>query len=183
MRGNSPMPLHWGDFLASTANWPGEARGLYLILLGHQWSLGALPGDRKALIALSGYHGNRFNFAWQFVGPKFVRIPDGRLINMRLEDHRQAVERTRVIRRELGKKGAAKRWKPDSNSHSKPDGPAMPPDLREEKIKREVILFSDVSTPVEKPALPRETPPIPVMDKSETIRQILGNLVREKTGR
>ena len=99
------MPLYFGDFLASTAEWTGEEQALYLILLGHQWSLGSLPNDPEKVRRLSRWEKRAFTAAWETVQSKFVER-DGRLVNERLEEHRARSE-------EIGRKradAAAKRW-------------------------------------------------------------------------
>lgn len=81
------LPLFFGDFLASTAEWEGEERGLYLLLLGYQWSLGSLPVEPRRLCKLAGWDWALFERCWKTVETKFP-AKDGRLANDRLESHR-----------------------------------------------------------------------------------------------
>jgi uncharacterized protein YdaU (DUF1376 family) len=81
------LPLFFGDFLASTAEWEGEERALYLLLLGYQWSLGSLPTEPRRLCKLAAWDWALFERCWLTVGAKF-REKDGRLTNERLEKHR-----------------------------------------------------------------------------------------------
>ena len=81
------MPLFFGDFLASTAEWEGEERALYLLLLGYQWSLGSLPTEPRRICKLVGWDWQLFERCWSNVGAKF-QANAGRLLNQRLEQHR-----------------------------------------------------------------------------------------------
>jgi uncharacterized protein YdaU (DUF1376 family) len=99
------LPLYFGDFLASTAEWSGEEKALYLLLLGHQWALGSLPVDDEKIRRLAGYEKRTFAPAWKTISVKFPER-DGRRYNERLEEHRQRSE-------EIGRKRAevaAKSW-------------------------------------------------------------------------
>lgn len=81
------LPLFFGDFLASTAEWEGEEQGLYLLLLGYQWSLGSLPTEPRRVCKLVGWDWQLFERCWGTVGAKF-EANAGRLLNQRLEQHR-----------------------------------------------------------------------------------------------
>lgn len=81
------LPLFFGDFLASTAEWEGEERALYLLLLGYQWSLGSLPEEPRRVCKLVGWDWHLFERCWQAIAPKF-QANAGRLLNQRLEQHR-----------------------------------------------------------------------------------------------
>lgn len=81
------LPLFFGDFLASTAEWEGEERALYLLLLGYQWSLGSLPVESRRVCKLVGWDWQLFERCWSTVGSKF-EANAGRLLNQRLEQHR-----------------------------------------------------------------------------------------------
>jgi uncharacterized protein YdaU (DUF1376 family) len=112
------MPLFFGDFLASTPTWDGEERALYLLLLAYQWSAGPLPDDVRRLARMAGYEYEKFECLWlNVVRSKFDATSEG-LVNPRLEDHRQKALAISKKRAELGKAGAARRWKADGNSHS-----------------------------------------------------------------
>lgn len=80
-------PIFFGDFLASTAEWEGEERSLYLLLLCYQWTLGNLPAESAKLAKLIGYDRENFDKYWTTVSTKFDLV-EGRLINQRLEVHR-----------------------------------------------------------------------------------------------
>jgi hypothetical protein len=80
-------PIFFGDFLASTAEWEGEERSLYLLLLCYQWTLGNLPAEQIKLAKLIGYDKDNFEKYWVSVAAKFDLV-DGRLLNQRLEVHR-----------------------------------------------------------------------------------------------
>ncbi len=115
------MPLFFGDFLAATAEWSGEERALYLLALSYQWSMGSLPTEHKRLAKLMDYERRTFDELWQTVGKKFVE-QDGRLFNLRLEDHRRKAQEVSKKRALAGANGAAKRWQQDSNSHEGANG-------------------------------------------------------------
>jgi uncharacterized protein YdaU (DUF1376 family) len=115
------MPLFFGDFLASTAEWSGEERALYLLALSYQWSMGSLPADHKRLAKLVDYERRAFDGLWDVVGKKFVER-DGRLVNLRLEDHRKKSVEVSKKRALAGANGAAKRWQQNSNSHEVANG-------------------------------------------------------------
>lgn len=112
------MPLYFGDFLASTAEWSGDEQGLYLLLLGHQWTLGSLPNCPEKLRNLAKMNKVSFGKLWETVAPKFIE-KDGRLFNETLESHRSKSLKISEVRSEVGKRGAAARHsKQDGNSHS-----------------------------------------------------------------
>ncbi len=113
------MPLFFGDFLASTAEWEGEERSLYLTLLGHQWAQGSLPAEPRRLCKLVGWDQTLFDRCWPVVSGKFQET-DGRLTNGRLESHREKAVQISDKRAEAGKAGAAKRWQKDGNCHDEP---------------------------------------------------------------
>lgn len=115
------LPLFFGDFLASTAEWSGEERALYLLALAYQWSMGSLPVEPKRLAKLVDWERRSFDAAWEQVCKKFVER-DGRLYNLRLEQHRNKAKEVSKKRAEAGAKGAANRWQPDSNSHANANG-------------------------------------------------------------
>jgi uncharacterized protein YdaU (DUF1376 family) len=115
------LPLFFGDFLASTAEWSGEERALYLLALSYQWSMGSLPVDPKRLAKLVDYERRSFDASWDTVSKKFVER-DGRLYNLRLEQHRQKSLEVSNKRAIAGANGAAKRWQKESNSHEGANG-------------------------------------------------------------
>lgn len=86
------MPLFFGDFLAATAFWEGEAQSLYLLLLAYQWGNGPLPANPLKLAKFVRYEPARFVELWEVVGVKFELTAEG-LVNRRLETHRvRAIE-------------------------------------------------------------------------------------------
>ena len=119
------LPLFFGDFLASTAEWTGEERSLYLTLLGHQWSLGSLPTDMRRLCRLVDWDADLFEACWPMVSTKFHEL-DGRLINRRLEEHREKARAISEKNKRNGKLGADARWldhgERHADRHSEQDG-------------------------------------------------------------
>jgi len=106
---NEPfLPLFVGDFLASTAEWPGEARSLYLTALAYQWvnPMRSLPADPDALRSLIGWSESAFERWWPRVAAKF-EVQGDRIVNARLEVHRERTRELTRRRSEAGKKGAA----------------------------------------------------------------------------
>src|SRR5665213_2191608 len=86
------LPLFFGDFMASTAEWKGLEASLYLTLLGYEWSIGDLPTEPARLCTLVRWDRKMFDRCWPQVAVKFVQRGD-RLVNERLEIHRaRAVE-------------------------------------------------------------------------------------------
>ncbi len=119
------LPLFFGDFLASTAEWTGEERGLYLLLLGHTWSLGSLPLQPELVRRVAAWDAKLFNRCWKTVRTKFVE-KDGRLINLRLEEHREKTIELSAKNSNSGRRGAAIRWaKTGSERHESANGENM----------------------------------------------------------
>lgn len=115
------MPLFFGDFLASTAEWSGEERGLYLLLLGHQWSLGSLPSNPRRLCRLVDWEPDLFDDCWTMVGTKFNEV-DGRLYNRRLEEHREKARAISAKNKANGLLGSDKRWDKNGERHGSANG-------------------------------------------------------------
>lgn len=100
------LPLFFGDFLASTAEWEGEERALYLLLLGYQWSRGSIPGEPRRICKLAGWDAGLFDRCWPTVSAKFPDV-DGRRANARLEEHRARSKQISEKRAIAGAKGGA----------------------------------------------------------------------------
>jgi uncharacterized protein YdaU (DUF1376 family) len=118
------MPLFFGDFLAATGEWEGEEASLYLTLLGHQWSLGSLPSDTRKLARLVKWDQELFNRCWSTVSTKFIQDGD-RLLNERLEEHRQKSKDISAKNSGSGRKGAESRWRKDGARHPGANGETM----------------------------------------------------------
>lgn len=104
---NQPfLPLFFGDFLAATAQWEGEERALYMLLLAYQWTTGSLPIDPKRIAKMCQYETKTFLDLWKVVGTKFVEHGDG-LINVRLEEHRNKAKAISAKRALAGAKGGS----------------------------------------------------------------------------
>lgn len=80
-------------------------RGVYFLLLGASWEMGALPHDLRRLAGIVGAQLDEFDAAWKTVRPKFKLTAKG-LINQRLEIHREK----QAIRSEKARQSALKRW-------------------------------------------------------------------------
>jgi uncharacterized protein YdaU (DUF1376 family) len=103
------LPLFFGDFLASTAEWEGEEASLYLTLLGHQWALGSLPVEPSKLCRLVRWDKKNFERCWPQVAGKFDE-QGGRLYNPRLEQHRGKARLISETAAASGRNGAAAKW-------------------------------------------------------------------------
>lgn len=110
------LPLFFGDFLSATGEWEGEERALYLLLLCYQWSIGSIPAEPRKVCKLVGWSESAFNQCWPTVSTKFKKRGD-RLLNQRLEQHREKAQAVSQKRREAGQLGAARTWQKDGNSH------------------------------------------------------------------
>lgn len=113
------LPLFFGDLLAATPTWEGEARALYVLLLAYQWTAGPLPAEPKKIAKMCQYDTKTFTRLWVTVGKKFVET-DGGLVNPRLEEHRVKAKEISGKRANAGAKGAAKRWQEPKQDDGKP---------------------------------------------------------------
>lgn len=111
------MPLFFGDLLASTSEWEGIERSLYISLLAYQWFLGSLPCDVRKLAKLVDWERELFETCWRQVSQKFQQ-QDGRLYNPRLEQHRARAREISAKNAASGKKGAAAKWRKDGERHA-----------------------------------------------------------------
>ena len=98
------LPLFFGDLLASTGQWLGEERALYILALAYQWTGGPLPKDHSRICRMVQYERQAFDQLWQTVGKKFVEQGDG-LVNLRLEEHREKSQQMSAARAQVGRKG------------------------------------------------------------------------------
>lgn len=105
------LPWFVGDFMASTATWTGPERGLYIQLLGIQWSAGSLPSDLMRLARAVNYTIEEFQALWPIMASKFGN-GDGKLTNSRLEKIRTYNSRLQEARKSKAKAAAAARWHP-----------------------------------------------------------------------
>lgn len=109
------MPWFPRDYLASTRHFSLAERGAYSDLLFMSWEMGPLPGDPIRLARLLGCNPQEFEHIWEIVREKFCDCMDGtgRLINVRLEQHRQQVNKWREQQAKLGRKGGRAKRKDD----------------------------------------------------------------------
>lgn len=47
------MPFYWGDFLADTMHLSPPQIGIYVLLIGHYWTKGGLPGSEEQCICIA----------------------------------------------------------------------------------------------------------------------------------
>ena len=107
--------LYAADFYMDTISWSAEVVGVYFRLLMHQWVNGSIPDDIEKIARIAGTMTDRnwrSNTAgiWRELCHKFVTLPDGNLVNVRLENTRQEQARYIELQREKGKKRAEKMW-------------------------------------------------------------------------
>jgi uncharacterized protein YdaU (DUF1376 family) len=117
------MPLFFGDLLGSTGEWRGEEVSLYLTLLGYEWSIGDLPSEPDRLATLVRWDRKLFDRCWAQVSEKFV-LQAGRLVNPRLEEHRERAREISAKNAESGKRGAELRWRKNAAPHKGTNGDA-----------------------------------------------------------
>lgn len=111
------LPMFVGDFMAATGEWEGEEQAIYALLLMHQWAIGTLPTEVTKLARLIRWDIRNFEKYWPVVSSKFVER-DGRLVNIRLEEHRAKSRAISEKRSNIGKLGAEAKWQTDGNSHA-----------------------------------------------------------------
>lgn len=81
---NSPAFLFYSkDWIADTADWEPESKGVYIDLLAHQHVNGFLPSDERKLARIARLSTDEFSTIWQSIKHKFVTIGD-HLVNHRL---------------------------------------------------------------------------------------------------
>lgn len=104
------MPWFPSDFHGSTRGWPLIPRAIYRELLDASWDVGGLPNDENILRRMVGATPPEWRAGWPTVLEKFVVCDDGKLRNLKLEEHREkAIE---LWRRRSGgaRKTNRQRW-------------------------------------------------------------------------
>lgn len=108
------VPWFHGDFLRSTVGWTLMEQAVYWKLLCAQWEIGPLPVATNRLASIAGLDVDEFLQVWQEVQKKFNRLDAGtineRLVNERMEAHRESYLKYRAGQSDRGKKGMAARW-------------------------------------------------------------------------
>jgi len=183
--------LYAADFYMDTASWPVEEVGMYTRLLFYQWVNGSIPNDMEKIARITGTLSGRkwaTNVArmWSNICHKFVTLPDGNLINQRLEESRQKQEEFTNSRRKGGKKTAEKRWGvKDGDSSANSSGVALQSSSSSSSSKILQESSYDDSSP-EVPSAPSEAEPlpeaeifisIPLVDKTEF--QVATSMIEE----
>jgi uncharacterized protein YdaU (DUF1376 family) len=110
-------PWYADDFLGAVRGWSTLQRGGYRDALDAQWTLDGLPADPAELRKTIGLTPTEFRQVWPKIEAKFPVAEDGRRRNLRLELERTRGNKISEARSKVGKKGAARRWGADSNSH------------------------------------------------------------------
>lgn len=94
---NSPAFLFYSkDWIADTADWEPEAKGVYIDLLAHQHVNGSLPSDMTKLARVARLSPDEFSRIWEDIKHKFDHV-DGHVVNHRLnqvvnENHTKALK-------------------------------------------------------------------------------------------
>jgi len=112
--------LYAADLLVDTIEWDINEVGIYTRLLMAQWANGDLPDDGERLSRIAGCSPKRFTKWSEKVLGKFINKPDGRLINLRLEETRKNQEEYRNKAIESGRKGGLKSQKERRECSSDP---------------------------------------------------------------
>jgi uncharacterized protein YdaU (DUF1376 family) len=99
------------DFFMDTNSWTVEEIGIYWRLLMTEWTNRTLPDDEERLSRIAGCKLKIFKKFWPIISQKFVHDGEGNLINLRMEEVREAQDLYIESQREKGKSGAEKRWK------------------------------------------------------------------------
>ena len=111
------------DFLAGTLDLSQADVGAYIRLLCHQWNRGSIPVENEKQQRLAG------GSISVDVLAKFRLLPDGRLVNERLEVERQKQSEYRELQSLKGKLSAeARKNQPDLNRGSTAVQPTHQPD-------------------------------------------------------
>lgn len=81
---NSPAFLFYSkDWIADTADWEPESKGVYIDLLAHQHVNGSLPGDERKLARVARLSPDEFLRIWETIKHKFI-IEGDHVVNHRL---------------------------------------------------------------------------------------------------
>lgn len=89
--------LYAADFYMDTLSWDAETVGVYFRLLMHEWVNGYVPNDIDKIARISGMMVDRkwranMQRIWRELCTKFVTLPDGNLVNVRMEETRNEQE-------------------------------------------------------------------------------------------
>src|SRR5574343_2065767 len=89
--------LYAADFYMDTLSWDAETVGVYFRLLMHEWVNGYVPNDIDKIARISGMMVDRkwranMQRIWRELCTKFVTLPDGNLVNGRMEETRNEEE-------------------------------------------------------------------------------------------
>lgn len=130
--GNAPaFRFYPADYVIGTMLLSAAERGIYVDLLCHQWSVGAVPGDDcKALAKIMRVSAREAKAHWSAVADKFDRGDDGLWRNKRLEVERQKQESYRATQSENGHRSAATKAQRKANQPSNQPSTTVEPPLQ-----------------------------------------------------
>lgn len=151
--------LYAADFYMDTISWSPEIVGVYTRLLFYQWVNGSIPNDMEKIARIGGCADNRrwranMDRMWRELCHKFATLPDGNLVNLRLEKTRQKQEQFAEFQREK----ANIRW-------NKGDAGAMPVHMPGQCPAH--ALQSSSSTSIKDKELKAEEQPVDNSDPDE----------------
>lgn len=146
------MPLYWDKLLSDTTDLSAEEIGVYILLLGYQWTKGSIPAALPAMARIARVKAPLMREILSILGERLQPVdgnPDA-LSSPFMEQVRETQIARFRKRSNAGKRGAAKRWKDDyangnaSNnanagaleSHSDRNPTAVRPDCHIENIDR-----------------------------------------------
>ena len=104
------LPWYPRDFASSTIGWPLISRAVYRELLDASWDIGPLPADSEILRRIVGASPTEWDAAWPLVATKFETGSDGKLRNLRLEEHRDKAFKLWQRRSVGAQKTNVRRW-------------------------------------------------------------------------
>lgn len=105
-----PLQLFTDDFYMDTAAWSTEEVGVYTRLLLYQWINNSLPEDKTRLARIAGCSSKKFQKVWSSIKFKFIQIDDGKIQNLKMEEHRVEGKLFRMAKSTSGKISAEKKW-------------------------------------------------------------------------
>lgn len=112
------FPFYAQDFDMDTNTWSNEEIGVYLRLLMSEWINGPLPDDTQKLAQIARISHKKFKNLFQICSTKFVRNGNGFLINKKMEEIREKVNKWIEQKRKAGEASAEKRWPKDNGRYN-----------------------------------------------------------------
>jgi len=142
-----------------TASWDPEQVGVYTRLLFYQWVNGSIPNDLDKIARIAGYHSGRkwqSNLArmWRELCHKFATLPDGNLVNLRLEETRKKQDEFRNKLSESGQLGIEKKKEMGIFPFKPPLKPGFKPPSKPKSSSSVFSLQSSINKDLKPVSLP-----------------------------